>query len=312
VPRPVRVDGPGAVHHVVARGNERKEIFRDDLDREVFLTRLERAQGRFGFRMFAFCLMDNHIHLALRTGAHPLSRVLLTILSAYAGGFNRRHGRVGHLFQGRYKASLIKDDRHLLAVIRYIHRNPVEARLVTRAEHYRWSSDRAYRTGSRPVWMDTALVLGILDSDPQRAVRRYAELVDGVELSECVCAPRTPSEASAISCDAEENATNSVILRRPVESFVRVVAEKTGAPLSALGSATRKRSVTRARAMAALLARELAGIPVSRTAGYFGRDESTLAKRVSLLVAEMVEDADLRKQVDEIRNELINNAFMHG
>ena len=117
--RPTRLEAEGAVYHVIGRGNERKAIFRDDRDREAYLERLERYRERFGFRLYAFCLLDNHVHLALERGPVRLSRVMLALHGSYSQFFNRRHGRVGHLFQGRFKAFLVEKDRYLLALIRY-------------------------------------------------------------------------------------------------------------------------------------------------------------------------------------------------
>ncbi|MGH2398128.1 MAG: transposase, partial [bacterium] len=102
--RPLRLEAPGAVYHVVARGNERKAVSRDDRDRERYLGRLAHYRERFGFLLYAYCLMDNHVHLALQRGPVALSRIMLAVQSSYTQWFNRRHERVGHLFQGRYKA----------------------------------------------------------------------------------------------------------------------------------------------------------------------------------------------------------------
>jgi REP element-mobilizing transposase RayT len=103
--RPLRLEAEGAVYHVIARGNERKAVFRDDRDRQEYLDRLIRCHERFGLRVLAYCLMGNHLHLAVERGPVTLSCVMLALQSAYTQWFNRRHGRVGHLFQGRYRHS---------------------------------------------------------------------------------------------------------------------------------------------------------------------------------------------------------------
>src|SRR5712692_3372356 len=110
--RPPRLEFAGAVYHVVVRGNERRAIFRDDGDRERYLSRPAHYREKFGFRLLAFCLMDNHVHLAIGTGEKPLSRIMAGLQSSYTQSFNRRHRRVGHLFQGRYKAFLVEEDRY--------------------------------------------------------------------------------------------------------------------------------------------------------------------------------------------------------
>src|SRR5713226_4605632 len=126
--RPLRLEFPGALYHVIARGNERKSIYRDNEDRQRYLDRLSFYRKKFSFQLLAYCLMDNHVHLAIETGKAPLSRIMAGLQSSYTQYFNWRHARVGHLFQGRYKALLVDEDPYGLALIRYIHENPVRAK----------------------------------------------------------------------------------------------------------------------------------------------------------------------------------------
>jgi putative transposase len=121
VARALRLEFSGALYHVTARGNERRALYRDDADRRDYLDLLARCRQKFRFQLLAYCLMTNHVHLAIRTGEDPLSRIMARLHSIYAERFNRRHERVGHLFQGRYKASLVRDERYLHALLRYVH-----------------------------------------------------------------------------------------------------------------------------------------------------------------------------------------------
>ncbi len=123
--RPLRVELEGGLYHVIVRGNERRNVFRDDADRRRYLARLVFYVEKLSFRLVAYCLMDNHVHLAIERGKVPLSRIMAGLQSSYTQYFNRRHGRSGHLFQGRYKAFLVEKDRYALALVRYIHENPV-------------------------------------------------------------------------------------------------------------------------------------------------------------------------------------------
>ena len=141
--RPLRLHVPGVACHVFARGNGKQHIFEVEADHLRFLDRLERALGRFTTDCLAYCLLPNHYHLLLVPHEHAVSRVLQHLNSAYCQEFNRRHDRVGHLLQGRFGSRLIDDDSYLLAALRYIAMNPVEAGLVTRPEDWRWSSFRA-------------------------------------------------------------------------------------------------------------------------------------------------------------------------
>jgi putative transposase len=153
MPRRVRVEFPGAVYHVMARGNELREVFRDDQDRQRFLECLEEAGQRFGWRVHAYCLMPNHYHLVLGTPRANLSRGMGWLQTTYTTRFNARHRRRGHLFQGRFKAQLVEADEYARWLVEYVHLNPVRPRqkreviAPERAEElrrYRWSSHRAY------------------------------------------------------------------------------------------------------------------------------------------------------------------------
>ncbi len=171
--RPLRIEVPGALYHVIVRGNERKAVFRDDSDREDYLRRLAHYREKFGFRLLEYCLMSNHVHLAIERGRDPLSRIMAGLQSSYTQYFNRRYDRSGHLFQGRYKAFLVEKDRYALALLRYIHENPVKARLVEKAEDFGWSSDRAYRRGRGPEWLDADRLLSMLGRGRSAAIREY-------------------------------------------------------------------------------------------------------------------------------------------
>jgi putative transposase len=141
--RQLRTDFPGAVHHVTSRGNERRPIFFDDRDREMFLAFLGQAVKRFGWSVTAFVLMTNHFHLLVQTPEAGLSKGMHWLNTKYVGWFNRRHERVGHLYQGRFKAILVEKETYFMEVLRYVVLNPLRARMVERPEDYRWSSYRA-------------------------------------------------------------------------------------------------------------------------------------------------------------------------
>jgi REP element-mobilizing transposase RayT len=128
----------------MVRGNDRRDIFTTEEDRARFCALLAEGLERFGHRVHAFCLMTNHVHLAVQVEDAPLSAIMQALAGRYTQWFNRRHGRVGHLFQGRYKALMVEAESYLFALIGYIHRNPLEAGLVRRAREYPWSSHPSY------------------------------------------------------------------------------------------------------------------------------------------------------------------------
>ncbi len=183
--RPLRLEFPGALYHVTSRGDRREPIFRDDADRSALLDVLAQALDRFDAGCLAYCLMGNHYHFVLHTRAANLSRLMRHVNGIYTQVFNRRHGLVGHLFQGRFKAILVDREAYLLELCRYVELNPVRAKLAKAPGDWPWSSYRAH-TGSvaPPDWLDTAeLHSQTLGRGPRHAAdrraaaRRYAEHV---------------------------------------------------------------------------------------------------------------------------------------
>jgi putative transposase len=183
--RPLRIEFPGAVYHVTSRGDRREPIYRDDVDRLSQLAVLAQAMDRFDAQVLAYCLMGNHYHLVLYTRAANLSRLMRQVNGVYTQAFNRRHGLVGHLFQGRFKALIVDRDAYLLALCRYVERNPVAAGLVGAASQWQWSSCRAHvGLTQTPAWLDRdglhGSVLGRAVTTPRDrrlAEQRYAALV---------------------------------------------------------------------------------------------------------------------------------------
>jgi len=141
--RPLRLAFPHAVYHVTSRGNARQKIYLGTSDRERFLSILAHAVSRYGWLCHAYCLMDNHYHLVLETPKANLSPGMRHLNGLYTQAFNRRHGRIGHLFQGRYQAIVVEKDRYLLELCRYVVLNPVRAKTVKRPGAWPWSSYQA-------------------------------------------------------------------------------------------------------------------------------------------------------------------------
>jgi REP element-mobilizing transposase RayT len=170
--RPLRIEYPGAFYHVTSRGNEKKDIFKSEADREKFLTYLESAAERYEAVIHAYCLMSNHYHLMIETPDGNLSRIMKHINNSYTNYFNLKRKRAGHLLQGRYKAILIEADTYAAELSRYIHLNPVRAKMVSSPEEYQWSSCSRYLEGTEPSWLSTSLVLGYFDSGSKDGDRR--------------------------------------------------------------------------------------------------------------------------------------------
>jgi putative transposase len=304
--RPLRVEFPGALYHVIVRGNERKAVFRDDRDREDYLRRLAHYAQKFEFRVLAYCLMDNHIHLAIEAGKVPLSRIMACLQSSYTQYFNRRHRRVGHLFQGRYKAWLIEKDLYALALLRYIHENPVKAKIVARPQEYEWSSDRLYRRGKgQQDWLAVDRLLPMLGRGRSAAIRGYRKLMRE-ELEEPYENVETWGQAikgnEAFADRVLQAAGEPRVLRRhlTVETIARRVAQAQGIDPSEMATRGRGRAGSEARALTAWVGREVAGISIARTAKHFGRETSSMARNVARLEERMATANNLRSRCETL------------
>lgn len=183
--RPLRLEYPGAWWHITSRGVERRNIFVDDHDRRVFLRNLAAVIRDLRWRLHAYVLMSNHYHLLVETMEPTLSRGMHKLGGTYAEFFNKRHDRVGHLFQGRFKAHLIDSETYLLRVAKYVVLNPVRAGIVARAAEWGWSSHRATAgLASAPPWLTTTEILARFDPcDPAIARELYRQFVDEVPAS---------------------------------------------------------------------------------------------------------------------------------
>lgn len=176
--RPLRLEFPGALYHVISRGNERSPIFRDDWDRGFFLGILGSVVRTTGWLLHSYCLLGNHYHLLVETPEGNLSKGMHALNGRYSQTFNRRHDRAGHVLEGRFKAVLVEKEAHLLELHRYIVLNPVRAGLVVRPEDWIWSSYRATcGLRKRPSWLEVRWTLAQFGRDAETAVTSYARFV---------------------------------------------------------------------------------------------------------------------------------------
>ena len=181
--RPLRIEYPGALYHVTSRGIERRPIFRDDHDRHRRLDWLRRTVEAYAWRLHAFALMPNHDHLFVETPLPDLSAGMQFLNGSYVSYFNFRHKRAGHLFQGRFTAQLVENERHYLEISRYIHLNPVRAKCADDPAAYPWSSYPGYLRPARALdWITYDRVLAEFGSDPPAARRSYRRFVlEGIQ-----------------------------------------------------------------------------------------------------------------------------------
>ncbi len=180
MPRKARIDAPGSLHHIIARGIGRRKVFDDNDDRNFFIERLGKVVSDTETQCFAWALIPNHFHLLLKTGITPIATVMKRLLTGYAMHYNRRHKRYGHLFQNRYKSILCQEDSYLLELTRYVHLNPLRAKLVSdikELNNHPYSGHSVLMGRVTAEWQNAKYILGLFGDKVSVARRRYLEFV---------------------------------------------------------------------------------------------------------------------------------------
>ncbi|HXV80989.1 MAG TPA: transposase [Candidatus Binatia bacterium] len=306
--RKPRVHFPGAVYHVISRGNQKQTIFEDREDFLRFRNFLEDAQRRFAFRLYAYVLMPNHFHLLLEVRSHPLFKVMQALLYRYSRYFNDRHRKVGHLFQGRYRAILCDKDSYLLELVRYLHLNPVRAGLAADASQYPWSSHAIFLKGRDQSGLAVETVLSYLSKRRGDAVRKYGEFVsegagqghrdDFYEVKEqrYLGDDEFIAQVEKEREKVEDTRTVRLTIDDAVEETLRHFAATIEKPLDK----ERGHEASHLRAIAAYVGREVGSIKLSEMASYFKRDLSTLSFRIKKLEERMREEPGLKQQINQM------------
>ena len=286
--RKPRLHVPGGLYHVILRGNARQDVFLTPGDRHFFYELLAEGVARFGYRVHAFCLMSNHLHLALQAGDSALSAGMQNLSFRYTRYLNARLGRAGHVFQGRFKAFLVDQDRYGLALVRYIHLNPVRARMVRSPGAYRWSSHSAYLGEEALPWLTTDWVLGQFGARLAVARARFAAFVGAASTeghSELFYGGKDDSRVVG-----EEDFVKKVLPKKArgpkpptLSAIVAHVCRSASLSEAALKAPGKGRAEAHARALAGWLARKSQAVSLTRVAAHFHRELSTLSHAVCAL-----------------------------
>jgi putative transposase len=309
--RKPRIHYPGAVYHVIQRGNARQDIFFDDKDRYRFYLIMQEGIERFGHRVFAFCLMTNHIHLALQVGEVSLSRIMQNLTFRYTRWVNWRLKRSGHLFQGRYKSVLVDEDSYLLELCAYIHLNPVRASMVEAPESYPWSSHKAYLGKELIPWLDTAYILSRFSTTLSRARRQFVEFVaersnDGHQeefYGKGSMDNRVMGEDRFVEKVLEK--TESIPVRKPgIEEVLQEIKKLYDLQEEDIVASGQKRLQSEARSMAAWAVQELTDEPLTKLAVRLRRDPSSLSAAIRRLELRRKNEAACEEKVVNLRDRL--------
>ncbi|MFH1504962.1 MAG: transposase [Candidatus Omnitrophota bacterium] len=183
--RPLRIEYPGAWYHIMNRGRRREEIFLDAKDYRKIFSIIEECTRRLELEVYAYSLLPNHYHLLIRTPQGNLSRIMRHLNGVYAQDFNKRYGLEGSVFRGRFKSIVVEEESYLLALLRYIHQNPVRAQIVKKAYEHRWTSHRAFmRKQERPKWLKVKPILMRFSRYEKEAAREFDRFVQDEESRE--------------------------------------------------------------------------------------------------------------------------------
>ena len=300
--RKPRVEYAGAFYHVICRGNQRQVIFRSDADRKYYLEQLEQYRQRYGFRVYAYVLMSNHVHLLIQTGEAALSRIMQGLQLKYTRYYNSKYKKVGHLFQGRYKAILCDRQAYLLELVRYLHLNPGRMRRPIDPGEYPWSSHGAYLGKSGSIKIDTSAVLGELNRSVAHARRAYLRFIaEGKGAGHQaayydVWDQRILGDKNFVEQIDEKIRTEREIKlpgpRAKLSTLLRLTAQAYNASERDLVRPGRQRKWVKPRATLVFLAREWSRASVKEIARRLHRDPSIVSRLYSLYAT----DRDLNKE----------------
>jgi putative transposase len=302
-----RLLAPGVLYHVIVRGNQRQKTFLSDGDYQAYLERLGRYRKRLGLTVYAYCLMPNHVHLLVETGAQPLSRFMQGLQQAYTQYFNRKHRKIGHLFQGRYKAIVCERDKYLLSLIRYIHQNPVRAKLVGSIDEYRYSGHGAYAEGRVSEVLEPGRVLEMIGG--RAGYRRFVQegLKEGHREEYYRLEDQRFLGSAGFGEKLKRRAKEEEILRpkKSVSVVFRSAARGVGVEPEVLGGADRGWEVSRARALVGYVLIRRLGYKLKEVASCLGRDMATVSSMVSRFAERLGEDARLRRKAKRLAEDCI-------
>ena len=310
--RKPRIHFPGALYHVMARGNQGQAIFTDDSDRRRYLEILQESQKRYNYLVYAYVLMGNHIHHLVQIGQTPLAKVMQNILFRYTRYWNAKHKKTGHLFQGRYKAILCDKDNYLLELIRYLHLNPVRSKIVQDPARYPWSSHAAYLAPTRAKWIAAHEAFPLFAKTPAQAVSAYQRFIrDGLteghraDLYEVV--EQTYLGDEQFVEKVAERTDDDEVTRPVILSWAEVVGAVCKyfdlSPALALQRG-RGRKNAQAKRVMAWIAREVGGFTNHETAKLLRQDPAALSRGVQKLADQLAADSKLHRDVEELCEKL--------
>jgi REP element-mobilizing transposase RayT len=297
-----RVFAPGLLYHVIVRGNQRRKTFLSPQDYETYLERLTRYRRKYDTTLYAYCLMPNHVHLLLECSDQPLAKFMQGVQQSYSQYFNLCHRKVGHVFQGRYKAIICDRDEYLLELIRYIHLNPVRAGIVKRPEQYRYSGHGVYLRGKPSEVLDPTKMLKVFGS--RGGYRRF--ILDGLggehreEYYEAEDQRFLGAEGFGEKIQEKLGKGPKPSKRRSLGAVVKELAEDLRIEVDMLRSSDRSWAQSKARTTIAYVLTRRLGYGLGEVAGYLRRDTATVGTLLARLSKKMQSDERLLHEAERL------------
>jgi putative transposase len=314
MPRKPRVHFPGAFYHVIVRGNRRQKIFKEEEDYKLYLEILKQNTDRYRVTLYAYVLMQNHIHLLVEVNDLPLARLMQNLQFRYTRNFNIKYRKTGHLFQGRYKAILCEKDEYFLELSAYIHLNPVRAGIVADPSRYIWSSYKEYIRESKECLIEKQtkdFVLGQFARTRASSRSQYEKFVnshlkDGhqKEMYEVTDQRFLGREEFIEDIQKELNEEFSESYLIALDEIVKAVSRKLDIRRETINSMSRSRCGTLGRSVVAYLGRKLCHHENKDIANYFNRDSSAISQGVSKIEKRIIEEVKFEKEMLALENSL--------
>lgn len=309
---------PGAFYHLMLRGNDGQDIFFNSKDRCRLCLLIQEGVERYGHRIHAFCLMRNHIHLLVQTGHVSLSKIVHNLAFRYSQNINKRYEKIGHLFQGRYKAILLDEEGYFLKLIRYIHMNPVRANITKDPSQYPWSSHNAYLGKDKIAWLTIDHALGKFDSVLGRARELYVDYCLRKEFQEDLNELRKGFKDGQIlgsdnfienirTIDQQEKRSSSI----PLSLIITAACAVFNIESALLSSPSQSKQISLVRGAIAAYALEN-GLTLNDIAIIFRRDESSVSRSRSRFLEKYQLCDDLKSQVSLLKNKLLELASLQA
>lgn len=312
--RKQRVHYFNAFYHVMLRGNNRQNIFFCDNDRMQFCHYLSEACNIYDCKIHLFCLMTNHLHLVIEVGHIPLSKIMQNISSQYVRYINKNHNRKGYLYEGRYQAIVIQNEKYLLELCYYIHMNPVKAGLTKNIDEFKWSSHGAYNSQVKLSWLTTEFVLSLLKKHVSNIGKKQGYLSFMQDREQCYTKPtfcKFDENGGLVICDAVNSRSQDIIhnklLRLPINKIAAIICEQMKITIDELSSVSLHRHIVLARSMVTFFAHYRANYQLIDIAIFLERSANSISKTTNRALKLVHSNSKIKELIHSLERKLLES-----